>query len=445
MAAVAGTAVTAALLVGCSGEDAPVIRVAPVGRATVTEVVEAPATVTARASATLTAPATGRVAALAVKDGQRVKAGQLVLRIDSPTARSALRQAQDADAQASTAGAVRVPRTDLTSQQHEADAAAAKAFAAAREAADAVPDAGVRARALAAVASAEAQYASARAQALDAVRRFDAGVGGLTAALSSLSNAQRVQTKAAVAAAQRSVDALVVRAPIAGVAVLRTGRRGASTSGSATLSQVPESLRGQASELLGGSGGAGSGAAVEGALAVGTPVSAGDQLLSITDISSLSLTAEVDETDVLLVRPGVTADAELDAVPDATYTATVSTVDLNPTGSARGGVAYIVRLALGVGRTAAGETAPAPRPGMSAVVDMRVRSAADAIAVPAAAVFRSGRGDAVWVVRAGTARRRPVRLGAQGAAQVQVIEGLQVGERVVVRGADRVAEGQQVP
>jgi hypothetical protein len=38
-----------------------------------------------------------------------------------------------------------------------------------------------------------------------------------------------------------------------------------------------------------------------------------------------------------------------------------------------------------------------------------------------------------------------VRLGAQGKSRVQVIEGLKVRERVVVRGADRVREGQRVP
>ena len=40
-------------------------------------------------------------------------------------------------------------------------------------------------------------------------------------------------------------------------------------------------------------------------------------MLTITDTSTLTLRAEVDETDVLLVRKGVKADVELDAVPGA--------------------------------------------------------------------------------------------------------------------------------
>ena len=66
-------------------------------------------------------------------------------------------------------------------------------------------------------------------------------------------------------------------------------------------------------------------------------------------------------------------------------------------------------------------------------------------ATETAAVFRDGRRDAVWVVKNGVASERVVRLGAQGESRVQVVEGLEVGERVVVRGADRVRDGQQVP
>ncbi len=171
----------------------------------------------------------------------------------------------------------------------------------------------------------------------------------------------------------------------------------------------------------------------------------GQGLLSVTDASTLSLTAQVDETDVLLVQGGVAATAELDAVPDATYESSVVSVDPTPTQSSRGGVTYVVRLSLGRGTLPDGTVAPTPRPGMSAVADLLVRVAQDVVAVPAAAVFRDGRRDAVWVVRNGRARERTVRLGAQGRSRVQVLEGLSAGERVVVRGADQVRVGDEVP
>jgi len=147
---------------------------------------------------------------------------------------------------------------------------------------------------------------------------------------------------------------------------------------------------------------------------------------------------------VLLVQAGTPATVEVDAVPDATYPATVTAVDLTPTTSARGGVSYRVRLALLGGTTADDQPAPQPRPGMSAVVDLQVRTAENALAVPAAAVVRDEGRDAVFVIEQGRAIRREVRLGAQGADLVEVVAGLLPGAQVVVRDADRLRDGQAV-
>ena len=426
----------------CSGDGDSGVRLGTVGRSTVTEVVEAPATVTAKATAEVTAAADGRITDLRVTEGQRVRAGRILLRIRSPRAERQLRDARRADAEAASAGGVALPDQGLTSAQREADADARAAFRDARRSARQIPDQQVRAQALAAVRASEAQYAAARAQAQEAVRRFNAGLGSLAAAVGSLSSAQRVQTRAAVAAAERAIDALTVRAPIGGTVSFATGGEDAGGGdGDALLDQLPESVRGQAGELLGGGAGADR---VTGALTAGQPVASGQPLLRITDVTALTLTAQVDETDVLLVEPGVTGRAELDAVPDAIYAAEVATIDPTPTTSSRGGVAYAVRLSLGRGTAGDGTTAPRPRPGMSAVVDLLVRTATDVIAVPASAVFRDGGRDAVWVVRGELARKRLVRVGAQGEDRVQVVEGLKGGERIVVRGADRVRDGQSL-
>jgi hypothetical protein len=90
----------------CSGGDKDTVSLGTVALRTVNEVVEAPGTVTARASATITAPATGTVKQLSVEDGQRVRAGTVVLVIDSPAAQEQLQQAQQADEQVARAGAV---------------------------------------------------------------------------------------------------------------------------------------------------------------------------------------------------------------------------------------------------------------------------------------------------------------------------------------------------
>lgn len=432
-----------ALLAGCSGGGGPRVAVGPVGLHDVVELVNAPATVAARAESTVSAPATGTVAEVLVRDGATVRAGQPLVRIASPSAQERLRQAEAADAQAASA-TPRVATPRLTGFQGQVDTTATAAFAAARQAAAAVPVA-QRPAALAAVAQAEAQYAAARAQALAALRSLEQGIGSVAGALASLGQAQRVQTRAAVAIARSTVDALLVRAPINGTVQLggstSSGGNGGAGGLDALLGGLPASVQGTAAEALGSS----SGGASTASIVVGAPVDSGSAVATVFDLSTLQLVGAVDETDIFLVKPGIHAAVELDALPDATFTATVAAVDLSPTESSRGGVTYRVRLTLGPGKTLDGGPAPRPRPGMSAVVDLRVRAANGTVAVPAAAIVRQGARDAVWVVTGGRAHARVVRLGAQGDDFVQVLDGLRENEVVVTVGADTLAEGRKVP
>jgi HlyD family secretion protein len=436
-------------LSACSGGETPDVGLAAVERADVTEVVEAPATVAARASATLTAPADATVVEVAVSPGQQVAVGDLLVRLDSPAARDRLAAAREADASAAR-GAVHLDRPDLEAVQSSSDLAAAASFAASREAAALLPEGPARDAALERVTQAEAQYELARQAALAAVRGVESGISQVGEALTSLTAAQRVQTRAAVALAEQAVAALEVRSPIAGVVQLGGPGGGGGDLGG-VLGSLPPEVQAQAGGLLGGAGGgAGSASVAAPGLAVGAPVRAGDTLATVVDVGELSLAADVDETDVLRVAPGAPATAELDSLPGVTYDATVTAVDLQPTTSAGGGVSYRVRLALGAGEGPDGAPAPRPRPGMSAVVDLVVASVDDAVAVPVGAVQRGVDGAAaaeasVWVDEGGRAERRVVRLGPEGDDLVVVESGVRPGERVVVRGADTVQAGQELP
>lgn len=435
---------------GCQPSDEG-IATGTVGRATVTEVVDVPASVTAKAVATLTAPAEGAVTGLPVAAGSPVAKGDVVAVIDSPAARQRLADAEAALAanQGISGG---VGSLDLVGLQRSLDVWAADAVEAVRSAAGMVTDEAIRTALLAQADAAQVRYDAAAAASRRVLRQLQQGFAGLGQAVAALGAVQQVQAKAAYDLALTTVEALTLRAPIAGVVQLARPAAGGSSDPLAALLGA-----------AGGSGGARSGAAsttggglsagvdlagtagqatagVDDVLAVGDLVAAGTAVVTIVDISEIGLVGEVDETDVLLVAPGVGADVDLDAAPGHPYTAAVSTIDLLPTPSARGGVAYRVRL--GFQLLAAAQ--PAPRPGMSAVAHLRVREAVDAVAVPAAAVFTSGAGEAVWLVRDGAAVRQDVTLGVRGEDLVQVLSGLTPGERVVVSGTDKVTAGRRL-
>lgn len=428
----------------CSDSEAVVIESGEVTRQTVVEVVEAPASVTAAAAASVASPASGAVQSLRVRDGQQVRKGEVLFVISSPETMRSLGEARQAAAAAPQP--ISVPPVAPTDQTQQAIADAEQAFDQARRAAQQIPIRQVRRQALAQIAQARAQTASAGAQADATAAQLNQGIASLQQALAGLTQAQQVQSQAAVQSAERAVAALTVRAPIGGRVIFGPGASTAAGTGDlgGLVDSLPGALSGQAESLLGGGSESSSSGSTTGTLRPGSPVSSGDPVMSITDVSELSLRAEVDETDVLLVHKRVAADVELDAVPGASYRAVVRNVDLSPTTSSRGGVTYVVRMQLLGGTLVSGGPAPRPRPGMSAVASLRVLIEKNAIAAPVSSVFRDGEADAVWLDDDGLARKLNVTVGAQGEDYLQVTEGLEVGQRIVVRGADQVSEGQEL-
>jgi len=429
-------------LAGCGGNQDTGIETGSVTTSSVSESVEAAGSISAKAVVTISSPASGTIGKLFVRDGQKVRKGQKLAVISSPSTQKQLAQAQSA-AQSSSVSIPTPTATPAATALAQADATANAAFDAAQTAIDALPAGPAKTQAQTALAQAKAQYALARVQVNATTSSTNDALTNALASISQLVNAQGGTADLAVTAARDAVKALTIRAPISGIVTFDAVASASSSGASGVLSQLPSSLQGLASSVL-GSGGGGSSASSSGSLTKGLPVSSGQPLLTLTDVAGLTLTTQVDETDILLVKTGIKANVQLDAVPDANYQGRVTSVGVTPSTSSRGGVSYVVRLSFGSGTTADGLRAPRPLPGMSAVAQLQVRTDRAAISVPASAVFRDQGSDSVWIVVDGVAKKRVVRLGAQGADTIAIASGLKVGDTIVIRGADRVREGQSL-
>ena len=66
---------------------------------------------------------------------------------------------------------------------------------------------------------------------------------------------------------------------------------------------------------------------------------------------------------------------------------------------------------------------------------------ADALRVPAGALFERAGTWFAFVVDGGRARRNEVRVGRSNGTQTEVLEGLTEGQRVIIYPGDKVAEG----
>ncbi len=447
-AAAVALSLTAALALGaCSsgGDDRYAAEVVRPGE--VVERVSAPGVVQAAGQADLKAPAAARVERLAVKDGQRVRRGQLVARLSSEQLDDQVKQAQAAaDAAASLGGVVPTlpagPALSAFQQvQSQVTTASAAVIAALRSALPLLPQP-QRRRLQARIDRAQVRVAELQRQADQAAREAAAAAGAqadsLRRSIEAATAAQRGQAQLALELARDQQRRLVLRAPLAGTVQL-----GRTSTGAATVPSLPGLPEG-AEQALQGLGGTGTQGQAGPPLRVGSEVAAGQTVATVFDTSDLLVAAEVDETDIALVRPGQPTRVELDAFPAASFDATVRRVAVAPVAgqSAAGGVTYQVDLVLG---EAGGPGRPVPRVGMTATAAIEVRRAVGKLSVAGSALVGRAGGQAVFVVERGKVRLRQVQVAADGEDRVAIAAGLREGERVVSRGAERLRDGQDWP
>jgi multidrug efflux pump subunit AcrA (membrane-fusion protein) len=206
------------------------------------------------------------------------------------------------------------------------------------------------------------------------------------------------------------------------------GGLGSLTSSLGSLSGL---VGGDISSLLGG--GTDTGAELQ----VGSKLSAGQAAFQIIDLQDMKVMAEVEETDIPGIQEGQSVDIYLDAYPDIVFTGEVVQVGVKSQIGSAGTTIFTVVVQMD-------RTEIPLRLGYNATVDIKVLSKADVIAVPITALLEEEGTEYVYVVEDGKAYRRDVETGDRTEEWVQVISGLDVGERVVVEGVGKVKEGQKV-
>ena len=158
-------------------------------------------------------------------------------------------------------------------------------------------------------------------------------------------------------------------------------------------------------------------------------------LVSVVDISSVRLVANVVERDLKEIGPGDTATVNVDAFPGETFTGRIARVSpvLDP-----------------ATRTAPIEVEiPNPgarlKPGMYARVQVVTDQKREALVVPANALVDIGGRRGVFIaLENSTVTYRPVNTGIEEEAQIEILQGLAEGDRVVTTGAGALREGDRV-
>ena len=158
-------------------------------------------------------------------------------------------------------------------------------------------------------------------------------------------------------------------------------------------------------------------------------------ILSVVDISTVRLVANLVEKDFNRVQPGVLAEVQVDAFQGETFKGEVSRVSpvFDP-----------------ATRTASMEIeVPNPgfrlKPGMYARVKLTVQRKLNALSIPRNAVVDVEGKRGVYLVADGqTARFNEIETGLQDGDRIEVLSGLTDGQRVVTFGALALRDGDRV-
>ncbi len=194
----------------------------------------------------------------------------------------------------------------------------------------------------------------------------------------------------------------------------------------------------------------------------GTMNNPGTVLLTIADLSFVEAEIEIDETDIVDVVVGQSAEVRIDAFPDDVFAAEVIEVGRSPINSALGttqavNFKVVVRVI---------ESVPGARPGLSCTADVLTATRPDAIAVPIQAlILREVELDAdgnvvqrdpladllaevdgtketdsddlqevegAFLLRDGAALFVPIEIGIAGERHFEVLSGIEEGDEVVI-------------
>ncbi len=162
-------------------------------------------------------------------------------------------------------------------------------------------------------------------------------------------------------------------------------------------------------------------------------VSANTPLFRLSDFTPLLCPIQVPEKELPNVRVGQPARLELDAFPNTSFEADV--LRISPTIDAATGTMKVTLEVNGRGEL---------RPGLFASVYLETARHENALVIPRTALVMDSIGDTVYVVDGDTAARREIRIGFREADDIEVLEGLEEGDRVVVLGQESLSDGTPV-
>jgi len=167
---------------------------------------------------------------------------------------------------------------------------------------------------------------------------------------------------------------------------------------------------------------------------VGQSAAPGMPVATVASFSDrIRVRAAVSDADLPYAKVGATADVSVSAIPDQVFSGRVTQVSPMVDAASRSATVEVT-LSNSQHRLV---------PGMTASVRLVVERREHVVAVPLSALFSTDKTRAV-VIDGTTARSRPIQTGLVGDDLVEIVSGIQPGDKVATVGKERVQDGETV-
>src|SRR6516162_744080 len=351
----------------------------------------------------------GRVAWVGIEKGDRVKEGQVLVRLEASEYQAQLEQAK------ANVAVVAAHLRELENGSRPQEIDAARAAVEQTEADFKNSDVTLKrtlelARQDVASKSqldnAQAQYDMAKAKLESARKNYELVKIGPRVEQIDYARAQAAQSRAAADYAQTMLDATLIRAPVSGVVLERSIEKGEMVS---TMN-------------LGGTGG-------------GVKAS----VASLADLNDLQVELDINQNDFPRITPHQECNVTADAYPDRVYKGVVD--EIAPEANRQKATIQVKVKILHPDEYL--------RPEMNGHVSFLAPAtgqpqARETLSLPRSALFQRDGKSAVFVLDGSHVQLREIRLGRDFGDRVEVVEGLGPNDRVVVRGLEGLTSGQRV-
>ena len=167
---------------------------------------------------------------------------------------------------------------------------------------------------------------------------------------------------------------------------------------------------------------------------VGEFVRKGDKLVEILDIDKILVKVNIPEQEILSIQVGQNVEVALYIMEKKTFLGRVKNIGLEADSSNR---TFPVEISLD-------NKERQLRAGMLARATFTKNVDQDQIVIPRHTVLERDQGRVVYVFEDGKAFRRNITIGLSQQDQVQIVQGLNKGELIVVEGHTKLTDGEEV-